>query len=379
MPHVLPTTSDRQMKITGITIFQHALPVKNGPYTMSYGEVSALDTTLVKLTTDNGMVGWGETCPLGPLYAESHAEGARAALQLLAPSLVGADVLPLTVHRKMDETLNGHAYAKAAIDIAIHDALGKALGMSVADLLGGAVTNRVPSYYAIGIETPDNAARIAREKQAEGFARLQLKVGANTAEQDVETIHKVWEAISGCGMRLAIDANRGWTTRDAINFSQACAAIPLVIEQPCSTNEELRRLRPQLQHPLYLDESSYDLNTVVEAAGSGLADGFGFKLTRLGGLRPLATARDICAARRLPHTSDDAWGGDVLAAACVHLGATVAPSLFEGSWIAAPYIDRSYTGESGIQIKDGEIQLPSGHGLGVNPDESLLDRVVAEF
>lgn len=367
------------MKISSLTIYQYDLPVKNGPYTMSYGEIDALDTTLVKLVADDGSVGWGETCPLGPLYAEAHAEGARAALAQIAPGLIGTELLPLTVHRRMDQLLNGHAYAKAAVDIAVHDALAKSLGLRVCDLLGGAAREVVPSYYAIGIETPDDAAKIAAEKQAEGYRRLQLKVGSHPPELDVEIIHRVWEVLSGANVRLAVDANRGWTTRDALQVSQACARIPMVIEQPCKTNEEMRRLRPQLAHPLYLDESSYDLNTVVDAAGSGLADGFGLKLTRLGGLQPMMTVRDVCAARHLPHTCDDAWGGDILAAACTHLGATVRPDLFEGTWIAAPYVDGHYDSSAGVRVEAGQIPLPKGAGLGIEPDESLFGDPIADF
>lgn len=367
------------MKIASLTLFQYDLPVKDGPYTMSYGEIDALDTTLVKLTTDCGTVGWGETCPLGPLYADAHAGGARAALQQMAADLIGTEVLPLSVHRKMDALLSGHACAKAAIDIAVHDALGKALGLSVADLLGGALRDSIPSYYAIGIETPDDAARVAREKRTQGYPRLQLKVGAHPLEVDLEVIHKVWEAISGSGMRFAIDVNKGWTTRDAIHVSEACRDIPLVIEQPCKTNDEMQRLRPHLRHPLYMDETSFDLNTVISAAAAGLVDGFGFKLTRLGGLQPMATARDICAARNLPHTSDDAWGGDIIAAACAHLGATVRADLFEGTWIAAPYIDGNYCDDGAVKVEAGHISLPLGPGLGVRPDETLFGPPVGEW
>ena len=78
------------MKITSIRVFQHDLPVADGPYVMSSGPVWALDTTLVAIGLENGVVGWGETCPLGPTYAPAHAKGARAALKLLAPALVGA-------------------------------------------------------------------------------------------------------------------------------------------------------------------------------------------------------------------------------------------------------------------------------------------------
>ena len=121
------------------------------------------------------------------------------------------------------------------------------------------------------------------------------------------------------------------------------------------------------------------LTTGVLIAGTGLADGFGFKLTRLGGLHPMTTARDICAARHLPHTSDDAWGGDVLAAACTHIGSTVTPRLFEGTWLAAPYIDGHYCENGGLEVKDGHIKLPAGHGLGVSPAEDMFGEPIHIF
>ncbi|WP_166417159.1 mandelate racemase/muconate lactonizing enzyme family protein [Cochlodiniinecator piscidefendens] len=367
------------MKIKEIHIYQHDLPVKNGPYTMANSKVWALDTTLVKIVTDTGVVGWGETCPLGPTYAEAHAAGARAALFEMAPGLIGTDVLPLTVQRTMSTLLNGHNYAKAAIDIAVHDALGKAIGLSVSTLLGGAVTDRVPSYYATGVGAPDDIARLAATKQAEGYPRLQIKVGGRPVEIDIETIRKVWEQIGHTGMRLAIDCNRGWTTRDALRVSRELPDIPFIMEQPCNTLDDLRKIRPLLQHALYMDENSVDLPTVINAVGTELVDGFGMKLTRIGGLQPMQTVRDICEARSLHHTCDDSWGGDIIAAACTHLGATAHPRLLEGVWLAQPYIDGHYDQKNPVKIENGHIAVPTGPGLGVTPDEALFGTSVASF
>ncbi len=367
------------MKIKKLDIYQHDLPVNNGPYTMANAEVWALDTTLVKITTDTGVVGWGETCPVGPTYAEAHASGARAALIEMAPGLIGTQVLPLKVHRKMASLLNGHHYAKAAIDIATHDALGKAIGLPLADLLGGAVTDRIPSYYATGVGMPDEIARLASEKQAEGYPRLQIKVGGRPIEIDIEVIAKVWEQIEGTGMRLAVDGNRGWTTRDVLRVSRELVHIPFVIEQPCNTIQDLEKIRPQIQHAIYMVENSVDLATVIQAVGRELVDGFGMKVTRIGGLQPMQTFRDICEARALPHTCDDAWGGDIIAAACTHIGATITPRLNEGVWLAQPYIEGHYDGKNSVKIDGGHIALPVGPGLGVAPDEEKFGAPVAFF
>ncbi|CAL9373923.1 4-hydroxyproline betaine 2-epimerase [Streptomyces sp. enrichment culture] len=367
------------MRIAEIHIYRHDLPVHDGPYKLAQAEVWSLSTTLVKLVGDNGLVGWGETCPVGPTYAESHAAGAVAALSEMAPGLSGAEVLPVPLHRHMGGLLHGHNYAKAAIDIAAHDLLGKRFGVSVSDLLGGAVTDRVPSYYSTIIGAPDDTARVAAEKRAEGYPRLQVKVGGRPVEEDIETVRKVWEVIRGSGMRLTLDGNRSLTTRDTLRLSRECPDIPFVMEQPCNTIEELQKIRPQVSHGIYMDETATSLNTAITAAGTGLVDGFGMKVTRIGGLHPMRAFRDLCAARNLPHTCDDSWGGDIIAAACTHVGATVAPELLEGVWLAAPYIEGHYDPENGIRIEGGHIKRPQGPGLGIVPDESVFGAPVASF
>ncbi|MGE8098675.1 mandelate racemase/muconate lactonizing enzyme family protein [Pseudomonas fluorescens] len=367
------------MKITEVHLYQYKLPVVNGPYKMALADVWSLTTTLVKLVADNGLSGWGETCPLDPTYAEAHSAGALAALKEMAPGLIDNEVLPVPLHRSMNALLNGHNYAKAAIDIAAHDLLGKHLGVSVSDLLGGAVTDRVPSYFATSIGAPDDTARLAAEKLTEGYVRLQIKVGGRAVEEDVETIRKVWEVVRGSGMRLAIDGNRSLTTRDALRISRECLDIPFIMEQPCNTIEDLQKIRQQISHGIYMDENSVNLNTAITAAGTGLVDGFGMKVGRIGGLHPMRAFRDLCAARNLPHTCDDSWGGDIIAAACTHIGATVAPDLLEGVWIAAPYIKGHYDPENGIRIEGGHIKRPKGVGLGVVPDESLFGAALAIF
>lgn len=358
------------MKIAEIHIYQHDLPVQNGPYTMSKTEVWSLDTTLVKVVADNGVFGWGETCPLGPTYAEAHAGGARAALIEMSPGLMGTEVLPLSLNRRMSTLLHGHNYAKAALDIAVFDLLGKHLKMSVSALLGGAVTDKVPSYYATGVGQPDEIARLAQTKRDEGYPRIQIKVGGRPVEIDIETIRKVWEKIGGSGVRIAVDANRGWTTRDALQVSRECVDVPFIIEQPCNTVEELQRIRPQLSHGVYMDENCIDLNAVVTAAGTGLVDGFGMKVTRIGGLHNMIAFRDICEACSLPHTCDDSWGGDIIAAACTHIGATVRQDLLEGVWIAAPYIEGHYDSMNAVRVVNGHIPCPDAPGLGVIPDDA---------
>lgn len=368
------------MRIKEIHIYSHALPVKNGPYRVGGSTLHALDTTLVKIVADNGLVGWGETCPVGSTYQPQHAKGAVAALEEMAPGLIGADPRhPLLLRRKMDGLLDGHRYAKAALDIAAYDLLGKHVDMRVADLLGGAVTERVPSYYASGIGEPDEIARIAEERANEGYPRIQVKIGGGRpVEVDIAVVRKVWERV-GSRARLAVDGNRALTTRDTLRLSRECLDIPFILEQPCNTFEELKAIRSQLHHGVYLDENGEDMNTVLRAIGDGICDGFAMKVTRIGGLHAMATFRDICETRSMPHTCDDAWGGDIIQAACTHIGATVQPRLLEGVWLAQPYVDGHYDPENGVRIEGGHIRLPTGPGLGVIPNEGLFGNPAASF
>ncbi len=341
--------------------------------------MTSFDTTIIEIVTENGMVGYGETCPHGPVYQPHHAAGARAALRQIGPHLIGLNALWIDcVHDAMDEALGGHRYVKAAVDIALWDLAGKSYGARACDLLGGARQERVPSYYAIGVTEPEEASSMAREKQAEGYRRLQLKVGGRDPDIDIAAIRKVHETLQP-HVKLAVDANRGWTCRDTLTVSQACRDLSLVIEQPCGTMEEIASLRGRISHPIFLDESMEGLGAVMRAVGQRICDGFSLKVTRMGGLSSMRTIRDVCRVANLPITCDDAWGGDITAAACTHIGATVVPRLLEGVWLAAPYIDGHYDPENGISVENGTIKVPEGPGLGVQPDVTLWGPPVHSF
>ncbi|MDT3380069.1 mandelate racemase/muconate lactonizing enzyme family protein [Labrys neptuniae] len=367
------------MRIKTINVYKVLLPVKGGIYRMASDDVQSLDSTLVEVVAEEGLTGWGETCPIGPVYQPQHALGARAAIAEIAPGLIGQQVQSIRLlAKRMDERLNGHGYAKAALDIAFLDLLGQQLGVPVSTLLGGALTDRVESYYSLIVGEPDETARIAADKVRAGYPRLQVKIGGRSLEQDVATVRKVWEAV-GFNARIAVDGNRGMTVAAAMQLSHLCQSIPFVLEQPCNTMEEIATLKGRVSHPIYLDESTEDQNAVLRAVSMGIADGFGFKVTRLGGLTKMTTVRDICAIRSLPHTCDDAWGGDIIAAACTHLASTVEPRRCEGAWIAQEYIDGHYDGANPIRIVEGHIAVPQRPGLGVKPEPGMFGPAVASY
>jgi L-alanine-DL-glutamate epimerase-like enolase superfamily enzyme len=366
------------MKISRIDVFRHDLKVVNGPYVYSGGTLDVLTSAIVRITSDTGHIGWGETCPLGPTYQPAHAKGAFAALDELAPHLIGQEALPRVIGHQMAMNLEGHHYAKAAIDIAVYDLIGQAQGLPVHALLGGALAERIPSYYAISIMDPEDTARVALEKQQQGFTALQIKIGSGDIRQDAEVLRAVNKVLRP-GVTLAADANRALTTTDLMHLSRMTYDIPLVFEQPCATLQETDAVRGRIAHPIYLDESTEDVATVLALLGQGRCDGLGMKLTRVGGLSPMISVRDMAQARRIPMSADDGWGGDIIASACVHMGATITPAYQRATWIAAPYVERHYDPENGPRITDGHIAVPHRPGLGIKIDPEQFGTPALSF
>ena len=368
------------MKITEVRVYRHEIVVAGGAYQMATSEVAALDATIVELVTDAGLSGFGETTPLGPTYQEQHGRGARAAIAQMAPAVLGVDPRRSSlVGAAMDGALNGHRYAKAAIDVAAWDVTGHAYDERVCDLLGGALRDRVPSYYGVMPDTPTATADAAVAREADGYRRLQVKAGGRPLAADIETVRAVADAVSET-TRLLVDPNRGWTMRDTLEFSVACRDLPLVIEQPCRTYDEHRRIADKLHHPLFLDESTTDISIITRAIADGVAQGFGMKLSRVGGLTPLRLVRDLCAEHGVPLTIDDTWGGDLTAAATVHMGSTVPDHVYEGTWISFPYQEPAYPCVTPpVEPDRGFIAVPDGPGLGVAPDLTSWAAPVAVY
>jgi L-alanine-DL-glutamate epimerase-like enolase superfamily enzyme len=151
------------MKITAIRAYQVDLPLKEGRYAWSNeNAVELFDSTVVAVETDAGITGYAECCPLGPAYLPAYAAGVRTGLKELAPKLIGLDPTHLGVlNRRMDEAMRGHPYVKSAVDVACWDILGKAAGLPVYVLLGGAQQSDVKLYRAVSQDTPAKmAARV---------------------------------------------------------------------------------------------------------------------------------------------------------------------------------------------------------------------------
>ncbi|MEO0750150.1 MAG: mandelate racemase, partial [Pseudomonadota bacterium] len=175
------------MKITRITVWQLDLPLTE-PYWLSGGRLKfeRLDSTLIRIDTDDGVSGWGEGCPWGETYLPAHGPGLRAGVQTLAPSLLGQDPRSIDhVNRVMDVALPGHPYVKSPIDIACWDILGQVAGLPIWQMLGGADPAPVLVNSSISTGTPDEMIALIHRAAETGYTVHSAKVGGSDIEADI--------------------------------------------------------------------------------------------------------------------------------------------------------------------------------------------------
>ncbi len=358
------------MKITRIDVFGFRYTVAGGAFALSGGRVMrSLDSTLVKVSTEAGLAGWGEHAPI-PGYMVAHAEGARAAIRELAPALLGLDPRQVeVVYARMDQVLQGHAYAKSALDIACWDILGQAAGLPLSDLLGGTFQPEFPLLGAVGLGSPEEMAERAQAVREAGYRRVQLKVGSDWRE-DVRRVHACLSVLADLDLVIA-DANGYWRVHEAANVVAALEQQPLYLEQPCRTLAECLAIRRRTARPMILDESLTDLDAVLEAQARDALDAAMLKLSRFGGISRLRQARDLCQRWGLAVTIEDGGGGDVVATASAHLAASTRPGLLlNGSLINGLVNER--LAEGATVARAGRGRVPTGPGLGIRVDERAL-------
>ena len=366
------------MKITRVSAYKVDLPLHEGSYNWSGGKsVSVFDSTIVRVDTDAGVVGWGEVCPLGPFYLPAYGRGVRAGLEELAPHLIGEDPTQLQrINRQMDAALKGHPYVKSPVDMACWDILGKVSGQSVCTLLGGRYGDDFVLYRAISQESPAQMATKVSGYRAEGYRRFQLKVGADV-EEDVARIREV-RAVLEPGDVLVADANTGWLRHQAMRVARAVRDVDVYIEQPCAGYDECLSVRRHTDHPFVLDESIDSLEALLRAHADLAMDVVNLKISKLGGLTKTKQARDLCVSLGIGMTLEDSWGGDVTTAAIAHLAHSTPPELVFTATDFNSYVTVS-TAEGAPQRREGRMSASTAPGLGIEPRMEVLGKPLLEI
>jgi cis-L-3-hydroxyproline dehydratase len=354
-----------------MSVFAQWQPFVDGAYTCSGGRsAKGFDSTIVRLDTDDGLVGWGEMAPLGSFYDPSFAAGAREGLRILAPLVVGLDPRQHAVLTNVvDQHLTGHPYAKSALDMAAWDVAARAAGVPLAEMLGGSHGSTVDLYRSVSQAAPEEMAARAAAYMRDGYRRIQVKVGLDPRD-DVARMEAVVDALPA-GTVVYADANAGWTPADARLFVRATRHLDYILEQPCADHDANRTVRAMCDRPFVLDESIDSLSSLLRSHADGLIDGITIKIARVGGVGRARLLRDVAVDLGLQVTIEDTGGAQIDTAAIAHLS------------LSTPLASRTHTvdfhnwvtvanGRSDLQCVDGTMTAPSDPGLGVEVDEDSL-------
>ena len=367
------------MKITRISVYQVNLPLEH-PYWLSGGRLKfeILDATLVKVETDAGITGWGEGTPWGHTYVPAHGPGIRAGIETMAPFIMGLDPRRLLdIERAMDLALPGHLYAKGPIDMACWDIAGRATGLPIADLMGGGSRTPRPIASSVGAKTVEETRAVMDRYRQRGYIAHSVKIGGDVA-RDIARVRDV-EDIRREGEIVLYDVNRGWTRQQALQVMSACEELNVMFEQPCETLDDIAAISGKHAAPVSVDESLVTLQDATRVARDGLAEIFGIKLNRVGGLTKAARIRDIALAHGIDMFVM-ATGGSVLAdAEALHLAATIPDANCRAVWACQDMITVDIAAGRGPRNIDGHLRLPDAPGLGVTPDFNSLGAPVAEY
>ena len=363
------------MKIKKIEVFQVDYKLLDQEYAWSRGQsVSSFVSTIIRITTDTGLKGYAEVCPLGSAYMDAYAKGVPAGVEEIGRHILGQDPCQLNlINHLMDMALLGHNYVKSPLDVACWDIFGQAISTPICTMLGGRAMDKFPLYRAISQGPPEKMADDVSKYREEGYRRFQLKVGGDP-DEDIRRTKAVLEIIKS-GDILVADANTGWLPHKAIRVVNALEGADVYIEQPCPTLEECLIVRGHTPQPMVLDEVIRDVQSLMRAYDLGAMDVVNLKISRLGGLTKAKQMRDLCQSLGLAMTIEDSWGGDITTATIAHLVGSTKAEFYFTSTDFNSYND-VHLAEDAPTRKEGWLDVPSGPGLSIRVKEDLLGKPV---
>lgn len=379
--------------IERIEVFVTELPVRvrrifsSGSYDTGPPQQQLGKPILVKLYGD-GVVGLGQIRPISPghFVADTTHSVVAAISEIYGPALLGRDAFDVeSITATFDARLAGNPAARAALDIALHDYMGKCLGVPVHKLIGGCCQPRIPLEWSVSL-ADDVGVMIAEARRAVeqfGMRVLCLKAADRRGwRQDVRNFEAVRKAI-GDDVVIGVDPNTGWSLADAISALHALRQYDLgYLEQPVARRdlEGMAQIRREAHGiPLMADESLFTLQDAYAIAKARAADAFCIKLYKLGGLSAarkigaLAEAADIqlnCGGLAVQSQLEAAAAAHFYAATPLHRMMGAGEFVFGLNTVGAdPLVP-----QTDFVVRDGHVDVPTGPGLGISIDEAALKR-----
>ena len=382
------------MRITGAAAWVARLPSRRIHNWASKMQAPIGRHYILRVETDEGLVGWGETPAIatwGGAYGQQFGETSETVTHIvrdyLLPALDGADPTQIRdCHGRMDRAVKGHPYAKAAVDIALHDLAGKAAGVPVYQLLGGRVRDSIDICHSLGIMDNDPAVAEAEKAVAEGIRTIKCKTGLDP-DRDVALVRRLREAL-GPDIGIRVDANEAYGTPHlAAAVTRRMGPYDILFhEQPVAGFEELATVARLVSTPIMADESAWTTRDVLRLRDLGAASIISLYTTKPGGLHRAVEVATVAAAAGMSCDIGGSIEMGIGVAANLHLGVAV-EALGWASVCPVPNPERRAGVEmAGIYYLDdiiteplrfeaGKLYVPDGPGLGIVVDEAKLDKV----
>ncbi|OGO20604.1 MAG: mandelate racemase [Chloroflexi bacterium RBG_16_50_9] len=379
------------MKITRIECIPTTFPIAK-PFVVSGPVVTRINSILIKLHTDEGITGIGETGDTSVWHIGESQEGIMSLVNnIFGPQiLLGED--PFNIEKivaRMDYRVRENNQAKALVDFALYDTIGKKLGVPVYKLLGGLSMEKIPLHYVLGSGTPETLAAEAVRVVKAGFHHVRLKVGAVAVEEDIENVRAVREAV-GNNIKVSVDANMGWHYYQALEILKKLEKYDLAwAEQPLPWWDVngLARLRKQVRIPIFADESAVELKQVFELIENEAVDGFMFKLQKAGGFLKAKKWVAIAKVSGLPVSCGCILGSGVEAACYAHFAAAtewcskldhgfIEPLIYHGVLDTVSSPIKNDLVKKVPRYENGFVYPPDGPGLGVELNDEVIAKII---
>ncbi len=338
-----------------------------------------LQSSIVCLETDCGLIGWGETLTPPPYYHPTSAESARAAIGLIAPLILGADPRQnRKILQNIHCTLRGHEPTKSVIDMALGDLVGKAHGLPLVDLWGGRVVQDMPVLCLVNYASPDDQVAQIDFYRHQGYKLFQIKIGSEAIADDIARI-EACTAVMQPGERCWFDANRAWSVEQAMQILPRVRHLTPLIEQPSETYRDCLTISHRTGMGLMLDEVIHDQNDLIQAVNDGIIDIAVLKMSTTGGISEHRHLAEIGVRLGVPMRLEDYYGTGLTLAAVCHLAHTLPKhatfGLYDYHLPEVPVIKNPF------QTVNGRVRVPDNcsPGLGVEIDQSVVGHSIAEY
>ncbi|HMA54175.1 MAG TPA: dipeptide epimerase [Acidobacteriota bacterium] len=362
----------KKLKITDVEIFLFDIPITS-PFRIAIGTMTAANDLLIRIRTDQGLVGLGEACPFPPITGETQATNVAAAVSM-RDMIVGHDPLAIdALLRRIGPLVHANPSAVAAFDMALFDILGKVAGLPLFRLLGSE-KNVFETDITTSLDTLEKMTAEAKGYADQGYKTLKVKVGLDP-DEDYSHIAAIRAAV-GPRVAIRIDANQGWTVPQAVYALRKMEPLAIEFcEQPvlASDTAGLRAVRTQSPIAIMADEALFGPSDAIKLIRAEACDTFNIKVMKAGGLLNSIRIAHIADAANMRCMVGCMLESKLALTAAAHVVASQANIVYADLDGNTEHTIDPISG--GMTVKAGTLTLPETPGLGCDVDPAFLKKL----